>query len=104
MTELSEAQRVERGEHARRALEQFLDPAFDAVIAAYSDRIEDMASKEPWSSAKITVLANAIRIAKEARAQIAALVYEGENARASMVKVERMEKLTPAKRRFLNIA
>lgn len=103
MSDLTEAQRVARGEQARRALEDFLNPAFEAVISAYTDRLEAVAAKEPWEAAKITALANATRIAKEVHAQMVGLVQVGEHARASMVRVEKIEQLTPAKRRLLNI-
>lgn len=103
MSDLTEAQKVSRGEQARRALGDFLSPAFEAVIAAYTDRIEELASTQPWEAAKITALANATRIAKQAHAHISALVYEGQHARAGMVRVQEIEKLSPAKRRLLNI-
>lgn len=102
MTEpLTEAQRVARAHNARRALEEFLDPAFEAVVEAYAGRLEEIASKSPWEASKITALANAQRIAKEVRAQIVALVYDGDSARKEMIRVERIEKLSPAKRRLL---
>lgn len=103
MTDLTNPQKVERGRQAMQALDNFLSPAFDAVIAAYTDRLEDIASKTPWEAPKITALANAVRIAKEVRNQIAGLVYEGDQAKADMVRVEKIEALTPAKRRLLNI-
>lgn len=102
MTELTEAQRVERARQARHALE-FLTPAFEAVVSAYTGRLEALASHEPWAHGKITALANATRIAREVHGQIAALVHDGEDARASLVRVEKIEKLTPAKRRLLNM-
>lgn len=103
MTDLTDAQRVERARQAQMALENFLNPAFDAVSAAYTDRIEQLASTTPWEAAKITALANANRIVKEVHAQIAALVYDGEHAKADMVRVEKIEKLTPARKRLINI-
>lgn len=103
MTDLTDAQKVARAHNAKRALEEFLDPAFEAVVEAYADRLEQIASTTPWEAAKITALANAQRIAKEVRSQIVALVYDGESARKEMIRVERIEKLTPAKRRLLNI-
>ena len=102
MTELTDTQRVERARQARQALE-FLTPAFEAVVAAYTERLEALASQEPWAHGKITALANAARIAREVHGQIAALVYDGEDARASLVRVEKIERLTPARRRLLNI-
>jgi len=103
MSDLTDAQRVERGRRAAQALEEFLDPAFQAVIEAYSARIEDIASTQPWEANKITALANATRIAKEVQNQLRLLVYEGQEARRKIVRAEEIEKLSPAKRRFLNM-
>lgn len=103
MTDLSEGQRIERGRRAQLTLEEFLDPAFGLVIAAYAARVEELASTQPWEAQKITTLANAIRIAKQVRGQIMAIVHEGENARQQKDRAAEIEKLSPAKRRFLNM-
>ena len=94
---------VERGRRAKQALDEFLDPAFDAVIHAYTARIEDLASTQPWEAQKITSLANAARIAKSAKAQIEAIVYEGERAAGVRERTKEIEQLSPAKRRFLDM-
>lgn len=99
---MTEAQRVERARQARQALE-FLAPAFEAVVSAYTERLEALAAHEPWAHGKITALANAVRIAREVHGQIAGLVHDGDDARASLVRVEKIERLTPARRRLLNI-
>jgi len=101
---MTEQQRIERGHRARHALEEFLDPAFDTVIATYTARIEELASTQPWEAAKITALANAARIARSVKAQIENIVHEGEHAQSNRNKAQEIEKLSPAKRRFLNIA
>lgn len=95
---------IERGRRARMALEEFLDPAFEAVIAAYTARIEEIASSAPWDAQKITALANAQRIARSVKAQIENIVYEGERADGERLRAKEIEQLSPAKRRFLNIA
>jgi hypothetical protein len=100
---MTETQRIERGRRAQMALDEFIDPAFGVVIATYRSRLEELAAKEPWSHQKITALANAVRIAEAVRAQVAGLVYEGEHAKAQKVRAEEIEKLSPAKRRFLNM-
>jgi hypothetical protein len=94
---------IERGNRARRALEEFLDPAFEAVISAYTARIEEVAASKPWEAQKITSLANAARIAKSVKAQIEAIVYEGERSRTERERTQEIEQLSPAKRRLLNI-
>ena len=103
MNELSEAQRVDRANRAKRAIEEFFDPAFEAVVAAYAARLEEIASKTPWEAGKITALANAQRIAKEVYGQIATFIHDGDLASRDLIRVERIEAMTPAKRRLLNI-
>lgn len=103
MTDLTDSQRVERARRAQMALEEFFDPAFNTVIETYCARIEELASSAPWEAQKITALANATRIAKQVRGQIAALVYEGEEAKRKIDHAKEIEKLSPAKRRFLDM-
>ena len=103
MSELNDAERIRRGQNAQRALVEFLDPAFEAVHEAYSQRLKEIATKTPWEAGKITALANATRIVEEVRNQIAALVHDGSHASSNMIRVEKIEKLSPAKRRLLNI-
>lgn len=104
MSDLNEAERAQRGQNAQRALDEFLNPAFNAVVSLYSERLEAIAAKEPWEAGKITALANAVRIAKEVHGQIATLVFDGQAASNGLIRAEKIERLTPAKRRFLNIA
>lgn len=103
MTDLTESQRIERGRRAQMALEEFLDPALDAVVEAYTARIEELAAAAPWEASKITALANATRIAKQLRGQIMNIVHEGENARRNKDRAAEIEKLSPARRRFLDM-
>jgi hypothetical protein len=103
VTDLTDAQRVERSRLAALALKDHLDPAFELVVDAYAERLEQIASSTPWEAGKITALANGIRIAKEVRSQIAGIVADGTDARQNIVRAKRVENLTPAKRRLLNI-
>lgn len=103
MTDLSESQRIDRARRAEMALEEFLDPAFDAVVSAYTARIEELAATQPWEAGKITALANATRIARQLRGQIMNIVHEGEKAKRAKARAEEIEKLSPAKRRFLDM-
>ena len=99
-----EQARIERAGRAQRALEEFLDPAFETAHAEYAERLKVIASKEPWATNKIAALANAARIVEEVRGQIVALVFDGEHAKQGKARAEKIEQLSPAKRRFLNIA
>jgi inosine-uridine nucleoside N-ribohydrolase len=103
VTDLTDKQRADRAHLAKRALDEFLDPAFELLADTYAQRIEDLASTAPWEAGKITALANALRIAKEVRSQIQIIVMDGRIAQSNIDRTERLEKLTPAKRRLLSI-
>lgn len=100
---MTEAQRIERARQATLALETFLDPAFAVVIEEYHARLQAVCAKEPWASDKISALANASRIVSEVRAQITGLVHDGEEAKSKLARAEKIESLSPARRRLLNI-
>lgn len=102
MSDLTEAQRVERARQAQHALE-FMAPAFDELHAVYTDRLKAIASTAPWEAHKITALANATRILEEVRTQITGLVRDGVDAQAKIDRAKRVEDLSPARRRLLNI-
>lgn len=103
MSDLTPQQRIERATRARRALEEFLEPAFGLVMDTYLARVEELSAKEPWSASKITALANATRIAREVRSQIVAIVLDEADAKANIDRAERVEALSPARRRLFNI-
>lgn len=103
MSDLTDAQRIERARQASLALKDYLDPALNVVIDSYTERLEQLASTAPWEAGKITALANAVRIAREVRGQIAQLVADGTDAKQNIERAKRIEQLTPAKRRLLQI-
>lgn len=103
MSDLTDSQRVERARQAAMALSDFLDPAFEVVVASYAERLEQLASTTPWEAGKITALANAVRIAKEVRNQIALLVADGSDARQIIARAKKIEEMTPARKRLLSI-
>jgi len=100
---MTDEERIERAFQARRALETFLTPAFDQVRAEYGGRLAHVCANEPWATNKIAALANASRIVEEVKAQIVTLVLEGDEARSRKTRAERIENLSPAKRRLLQI-
>jgi hypothetical protein len=103
VTDLTPQQRIDRAGRAKRALEEFLEPAFELVMDTYLTRVEELSAKEPWSANKITALANATRIAREVRAQIVALVLDETDAKATIDRARKIEELSHAKRRLLQI-
>jgi hypothetical protein len=97
------AQRIDRGRRAAQALEEFLDPAFDEVIASYTARMREIVAREPWEIEKIKALVMAQRIAEEARHEISLLVKDAEAARREATRVEQVASLPAARRKALGV-
>lgn len=96
-------QRAERARLAKQALDNFLAPAFTELDNAYTGRLAAVCASEPWATNKIAALANATRIVAEVRAQIEAVVADGDVARREIDHAKRIEQLSPAKKRLLSI-
>jgi len=103
MTERSEAQRVERAERARRAMDEFFAPALGRAHDVFSTRLKDVCAREPWAADKIAALANAIRILEELGHDLEAAIRDGDDAARTILRAEKYEALTPARRRLLGI-
>lgn len=100
MSDLNEAERVARAERAERALEEFLNPAFDIAHEVYMGRLKDITSKTPWEANKIASLANACRVLEEVHSQVCGLVRDGEHAKSQMIRVEKIEAMSPVKAKW----
>lgn len=100
MTDVSDAERIARGLRAEAALKEFLNPAFDFVIAEYMRKLTSIASEQPWEAAKITKLAMAAKIAEEVRQQVQGLVADGQVAAASRQQAEAVARLPVERRRI----
>ncbi len=94
---------IGRAFRAQQAIDEFIAPAFDALHNEYTARMKQVASTAPWEANKITALANATRILEVVRGEIELAVKEGEMAQAAKRRAERVENLSPSKRRLLNI-
>lgn len=100
---MTDEERIERAFQAQRALDNFLLPAFEQVKAEYGGRLAKVCANEPWATSKIAALANATRIVDEVKAQIAAIIIDGEEAKHRKSRAQVIEELSPAKRRLLQI-
>lgn len=96
-------QTIDRAYRAERAIEEFIAPAFDALHGEYTERMKQIASSTPWEANKITALANATRILEAVRNEVVLAIKEGEKAQAAKRRAEHIERLSPSKRRLLNI-
>lgn len=91
------------GQQAERAMEQFLAPAFDAVAEAYTVRLSDIASTEPWASDKIVKLALANRVLREVRNQIEAVIAAGDVAKADRAHAEKIAAIPIERRKLMGM-
>jgi len=103
MTELNEAQRVERAVRARSAIDEFFAPALARAHTAFSARLKEICAREPWAADRIAAVANAIRILEELGRDLESAIHDGDAAAAALLRAEKYEKLTPARRRLLGI-
>jgi hypothetical protein len=102
VSQLNDQERIHRARMAEQSI-QFLDPAFDTLRAEYRERLTQISASAPWEANKISALANADRIVTEVRSQLVALIADGVDAKANQKRAERIEQLSPAKRRLLQI-
>lgn len=100
---VNEDARIQRADRASAALAEFIDPAFDIAAAAYLSRVSDIVASEPWATEKVKALMTAARVLAEVRNQVASLVADGEVAAKEIIRVDRIEKISPAKRRILGL-
>lgn len=103
-SDMNDRERIERARRAKLALDEFMAPAFAAVEADYGEKMIAAASgTDPRANDVIARLANGIKAARQVKAYIETFVYDGELAKAGMIRAERVEAMTPAQRRLLNI-
>lgn len=100
---MTDKERIDRARRAQLALDEFLNPAFEVIEAEYMTRLKAIVAREPWEAGKISNLANASRIADEARAQITALVLDGQEAQAKINRAKRVENMSASDKRLLGI-
>lgn len=91
------------GQQAERAMEQFLAPAFDAVAAAYTSRLSEIAASEPWASDKIVKLALANRVLREVRNQIEAVIAAGDVAKADRAHADKIAAIPIERRKLMGM-
>lgn len=104
MVDMSPEDRVRRAERAARSIEEFFDPALSYVHDTFTARLKAVCASEPWETGKIAALANAVRIVEELGKDLKGYIHDGEEAASKLIRVEKYEKMSPAKRRFLNFA
>lgn len=100
---MNAAQKAERGRNARNALE-FLEPAFEGLKADYMASMARVAAVVPLKVDTIQALAQAVRIVDVVKAQIEAIVVDGEKALKEIEHGRKVVEMTASDRRLLDIA
>jgi hypothetical protein len=95
------AARMADAEQAKQAMERWLSPAFDVVLADYLGRLDQLASTTPWDDKRITKVAMGVAIAKQVRRQIEAVIADGSIARAEYAHSKQIEAIHPERRKIL---
>ena len=103
MTDSNHLERIADAAAAENAMARWLGPAFDAVTDVYRARLQSVASKEPWETAKIAKVAMALTIAAEVRKQIEMVVADGKVAMTTKREREKIEAIPHERRKWLGI-
>lgn len=98
-------ERIERARRAKLAMDEFLAPALAHVEDYYAAKmIEVAASTNPRAPDIIARLANGVKVAREIRARIDAIIMDGGLAERERERAEALKDMSAPKRRLLNIA
>lgn len=100
---MNEQHRIETARRASMAMDEFFAPAFDLVHGEYIAAMSDVATRAPWEADKITKLAVAAKVVREVRAQIQALINDGDVARGELKRREQLEAIPHEKRKILGL-
>lgn len=104
---MNEAERIATAFRAESAWKEFIEPMFDELRNAYSERLVEVANTELTRDArsdKITALSNAIKILNTLEGGMQEIIRDGELAKRDRLKAEKLEQMTKPQRRLLGIA
>lgn len=101
---MTEYERIDRANRARQALDEFLEPALDALLVEYTRKLVEVSTDEPWESGKISKLAQAMKVTDRVKQHIRALVTDGDAATASLKHAQDIAKLPVERRKWLATA
>ena len=100
------SERIARAHRAQAAWDEFVGPILGELKAAYSERLVEVANSElnPAKRAdKITALSNAVKILAQLESGMLAVIRDGEMAQRDKLRADKIEGMTMAQRRLLNI-
>ncbi len=96
--------RLARSERAKAAMDEFFAPAFAHVEQDYAEKmIQAAASVDPRAPEIITRLANGVKVARQVRAQIEAIVAGGKLAEQDMAREAQIGRMSEHKRNLVGV-
>jgi hypothetical protein len=104
---VNEHELAARGQRADMCYNEFIGPQLKDFRAQYTDRMTEIAVSEldPKKRAeKITALATAIRILDNIDTGIRCMVEDGKAAQASLLRVDKIERMSAPRRRLFEFA
>lgn len=101
---LTPEERIQRGEQAQRALDQFLTPAFDHVFAVHMQAVVNAVMDDPSNDKRIRNLSLVAKLTREAQAYVKAFVLDGEAAMSEKKMADRTAGFSPEKTRWAKMA
>ncbi len=106
MTNLMPEERLRRAERAKLAYDEFVKPEMDFAREHYVRRLVEVATQETDSRRRADKIANlsvALRIHEEIDKGFQLLAEDGKAASQHLVRAEKIENLSPARRRLFAI-
>ena len=103
---MNDRERVARAERAKIYRDEFLAPIIIDLKASYQGRIVEIATtelNERKRTEQITALSFALKLVDNISTHLDAAVADGKVAENSILKAERLEKMSPHQRRLLGI-
>lgn len=97
-------ERIARADRAKAAMAEFLAPAFEHVEREYGEKmITAAASTDPRAPEVIARLANGVKVARQIRAQIEAIVADGAVAESDVARTAQLSRMSDHKRSIVGV-
>jgi hypothetical protein len=103
---MTERDRIARAQRAQTALDDFLAPMFAELRSEYTARLAEIARTELNRERRadgVAMLAVALRVVDTLEAGMSEIIRDGELAKQSQARAERIEQMSDAQQRLLKI-
>lgn len=103
---MTEKERIARGRRAEAALDEFLTPMFAELRGEYTSRLAEIARTELNRERRadgVAMLAVALKVVDTVEAGMAETVKDGELAKDSKARADKISQMSDAQQRLLKI-